>query len=382
MRYLQLMLGGLLILLGSSTLVFAQASRPTVPGGMYDKPYIERFGRGTAVGGYIDMEWEITEDKNTFDQHRFIPFIFSEISDRIHFATEIEFEHGGRVPGDGEIKLEFAALDIQFTDWLTYRSGVILSPLGKFNLVHDSPWNDFVSRPLVNRQLIPTTLSESGMGFHGTLYPSEASVLGYEIYLVNGFDEGVIADTTATGDIAAIQVRGGRGSLKSDNNKSKALVGRIVYSPRLGVEFGGSIHTGKYDDADERALTIGAFDATLQKGPFELLLETAYGSAETSGSSTINQMGYYIQPNFHFGFGLAPGFPESKFTAMARLGWLDYDLDIEGSHTNRYTFGINWRPIEDTAVKIEYMLEADTPVNSSDANDAQGTFFFGTTSYF
>jgi len=369
---------GIVLMLGISISpegINAQDDRPAVPGGMYDKPYIERFGRGTAVGGYIDMEWEITEDKNTFDQHRLIPFIFSEISDRIHFATEIEFEHGGRVPGDGEVKLEYAALDIQFADWLIYRSGVILSPLGKFNLVHDSPWNDFVSRPLVARRLIPTTLSESGMGFHGTIYPSEVSVLGYELYLVNGFNEDIIV---APGQV---RTRGGRGSLASDNNLAKSLVGRVVYSPFLGAEFAGSFHTGAYDDG-ERNLTIGSFDATLQKGSFEVLFESAYSTTEISSSTSVNQFGYYLQPNFHFGFGLVPGFPESKFTGMIRLGRVDYNFDTDGGHTTRYTFGLNWRPKEDTAMKVEYLLEQETPLNASSANDMAGTFFFGTTSYF
>lgn len=386
---------GALVFVGMGLLpeIAAAQDRPAVPGGMYDKPYIERFGRGTAVGGYIDMEWEITEDKNTFDQHRLIPFIFSEISDRIHFATEIEFEHGGRVPGDGEVKLEYAALDIQFADWLTYRSGVILSPLGKFNLVHDSPWNDFVSRPLVDRQLIPTTLSESGMGFHGTMYPSEMSVLGYEVYLVNGFNDKIISDKNFStqgfdndnlSTIDSIRTRKGRGSLASDNNKAKSLVGRVVYSPMLGIEIGGSVHSGVYspDSVESRSISIGTVDATLQKGPFEVLMETAYSTTEITSNTSVNQFGYYLQPNIHFGFGLVPGFPESKFTGMVRLGRVDYNLDADGEHTNRYTFGLNWRPKEDTAVKVEYLLEQDTPLNSTDADDMVGTFFFGTTSYF
>ena len=359
-----------------STHMYAQDDdRPAVPGGMYDKPYIQRMGQSTVIGGYIDMEWEIAEDKNTFDQHRLIPFIFSEITPNVHFATEIEFEHGGRVPGDGEIKLEYAALDISFADWLTYRGGIILAPLGKFNLVHDSPWNDFVSRPLVARQIIPTTLSESGMGFHGTIYPSEISVLGYEIYLVNGFNDGIF---TGSG----IRNRSGRGSLASDNNLGKSVVSRVVYSPFLGFEVGGSFHTGTYDEANERNLTIGAFDATFTRGPFEVLLESALSSAESTDASQLNQWGYYLQPNYHFGFGLLPGFPDSKFTAMVRLGLVDFNSDVDGDHVTRYTFGLNWRPVEDAAVKLEYQVESDTPAGETESNESKGTFFFGFASYF
>ena len=129
------------------------------------------------------------------------------MSERIHVIAEIEFEHGGLVKGssdadsDGEIKLEFATVDIQFSEGFNYRGGVILSPLGLFNLIHDSPLNDFTNRPLLAREMIPTTLSEAGMGFHGVLYPGDELLVGYEIYAVNGFNEAT-----------AGHIRSGRGS--------------------------------------------------------------------------------------------------------------------------------------------------------------------------
>src|SRR3990167_5732413 len=72
----------------------------------YTKPFARRFGRNTYVGGYMDFQFRASEEdsKNGFDQTRFIPFIFSDISDRVKLAAEIEFEHGG-ISGenDGEI---------------------------------------------------------------------------------------------------------------------------------------------------------------------------------------------------------------------------------------------------------------------------------------
>ena len=179
-----------------------------------------------------------------------------------------------------------------------------------------------------------------------------------------------------------VNVRGGRGSLAADNNTAKSVVGRVVYSPLLGVEIGGSVHTGKYDEDNNNRLTIGALDVTVQRGPFELLGEGAFSSVETGGANSIEQIGFYLQPNYHFGFGLIPGFPQSKFTVMGRLGYLDYNSSLDGAHTLRYTAGMNWRPIEDTALKLEYQVEQDTPAGSTSAMDPEGTFFFGITSYF
>ena len=43
---------------------------------------------------------------------------------------------------DGEVKLEYAVMDFRLRDGLNFRGGVVLSPLGRFNLLHDSPLND------------------------------------------------------------------------------------------------------------------------------------------------------------------------------------------------------------------------------------------------
>ena len=112
-------------------------------GGVYTKPFLRRFGRNTYLGGYMDFEFRAPEDEDAahgFTQKRFIPFIYSDISDRVKLATEIEFEFGGVGGGrSGEVILEFGTIDFLVTEWINWRGGYLLTPLGKFNLVHDSP---------------------------------------------------------------------------------------------------------------------------------------------------------------------------------------------------------------------------------------------------
>ena len=314
-------------------------SRPTVPGGIYDKPYIKRAGSGTAIGGYMDHELFWSDDKKTFDQHRFIPFLYGAVSDRIHVTAEIEFEHGGRIPGDGEVKLEFATIDVSFSEAVNYRGGVILSPLGRFNLIHDSPLNDLTNRPLVNREIIPTTLSEAGMGLYGTMYPSESALLGYEIYIVNGFNAA-----------AAARIRSGRGSQKADNNEEKSVVGRVNYSPVLGLDVGLSGHFGAYDDAGDESLTIVAVDGSWNRGAWEAKAE--YANASVGGAPADSRFGYYAQLGYHFLPGAVSVFPNSIFTASARYDFIDLDASDE----TRYTFGLNFRPEEDTTMKLDYEI--------------------------
>ena len=327
----------LAVLCAAASTTFA-ADRPAVQGGVYDKPYLRQTTGGTTVGGYIDHELFWNDKKKTFDQHRFIPFLFSEVSDRIHVTAEIEFEHGGNVGGDGEIKLEFATLDIAFHEAASLRGGVILSPLGRFNLIHDSPLNDLTNRPLMAREIVPTTLSESGMGLFGTFYPSEAAVMGYELYVVNGFDEA-----------AATGLRSGRGSQKRDNNEEKSIVGRLNYSPSLGLDLGGSFHVGAYDDSGEDNLSIFAVDASWNRGPLDMRGE--YATASIDGADEDSRLGYYAQVAYHF----LPGslsFPNSTFTVAAR-----YDhIDLGASDETRTTVGLNFRPEEGTAIKLDYEI--------------------------
>jgi len=345
---------------------------------IYEKPYITGSGNGVAVGGYIDMEFEWPENgTSTFDQHRFIPFITGHISDRVTVSAEIEFEHGGNPEKDGEVKLEYAALDFAMSRGFNFRGGVILSPLGSFNLLHDSPLNDLTARPVVSRQLMPSTLSESGMGVFGTYDVGEEGELDYQVYLVNGFNEGVIKDDTS------LRVRGGRGSQKADNNDNKAFTGRMGYSPRLGTTLGASVHTGAYDADGDHNLTIAAMDARTTFGPLELQGELATVSADVDLTATPgvaeSQLGGYAQANYHILHDtLMQG---SVVTLVARGDWVDYDTDMDGDSHTGLTLGANFRPTEETVFKLDYNWAWTTPVGG-EKGDAEGRFFFSFASYF
>ncbi len=349
----------------------ARAPEGTPPSELYRKPYITRVGRGAAIGGYMDFEFNMLESGATFDQHRFIPFLYSAVTDYLHVSAEIEFEHGGAVAGDaetdGEIAIEYAVTDFSLDEALNARGGVILSPLGRFNLLHDSPLNDLTERPLVDRQIVPTTLSESGLGVFGAFYPNELWTVAYELYAVNGFNQGVIVNPDDP-DAIDLRIREGRGSRKQDNNNHRSIVGRLSVSPSLGTDLGVSLHSGAYDDAGDAGLTIIAFDGQVRRGPVEILGELALASADVprslqdaaakatraDGSArTIaeSQRGGYAQANVHFAAGAWTKFPESIWTAVVRADYVDYDADLGGDDARAITAGLNFRPVEDAAFK-------------------------------
>src|SRR5437899_9362222 len=302
---------------------------------IYAKPFVS--SPRTTVGGYMDLQCRLfSSSKSTgigqpstgagsssFDQQRFVPFFYSDITDRLKVAAELEIEHGIRSKsneGSGtEVSLEFATIDYLIHEKLNFRAGIILLPVGKFNLLHDSPLNDFSDRPLVATAIIPSTLSETGAGFYGTFYPTRLSKLDYELYATQGFNgyDGITPLITAAKGLRDARQRVSTAEDGLDNNNGKAAVGRVAFSPILGVEVGGSGYYGSYDPASKRPLAIWAADWTFQRGPFELIGEAAWvyardNSKDLNGTPFVDPTspaghllpqrmdGYYVQGNYHF----------------------------------------------------------------------------------
>ena len=159
---------------------------------MYAKPFVAT--PKAILGGYADVEYINRAHQGTpssIDVHRFVPFIYGDISEHVKFAAEIEIEHGilesSQTP-HSEVSLEFATLDYLVNEKLNLRGGIILVPLGKFNLLHDAPLRDLTERPLVTQLLYGSVLAETGAGLYGTFYPSARSKLDYELYVTTGYN--------------------------------------------------------------------------------------------------------------------------------------------------------------------------------------------------
>lgn len=348
---------------------------------VYAKPFLS--APKAIVGGYVDVMYHNLSrqnldnpSKHSFGQQRLVPFIYADITDHIKFATEIELERGGtNAPqtgaggtfGDGSIQIEFAQIDYLVNEPINLRAGILLMPVGKFNLLHDSPLNDLVDRPMVSRIIIPSTWFEAGAGIYGSLYPSSQSKLDYEVYAVNGMSQtaGAITDTG---------VRAARGSVSRDRDDNKAVVGRVAFSPMLGIEVGGSGYHSKYSQpagaVEAGYISIYALDWTLQRGPFEVIGESAWSRITNNGTGPGGMQGYYIQGNYHF----MPEFLKkwapshftdaSTFTAVVRWEQVDTDTDnrtlalAQGNRRelDRLTLGLNFRPIEDTVFKFDWQF--------------------------
>jgi len=339
----------------------AAGERPFVEGGAYDKPYLFSLPGRTAIGGYAEAHaaWHradgVTEEGG-FELRRWNLFTSTQVSDFVRIGAELEFEELAE-----EIRLEFAAIDVLIHPAFTLRAGAILAPLGRFNLAHDAPRNEFAERPLVSTEIVGTALTEVGLGGLGVLPLGNAGRVTYEAYAVNGFHDGLIEDSP---DGTRIPL--GRGNAE-DNNASPAFVARVAWSPALGYELGVSGHQGAYNVferdgvavAERDDVSLWALDLEAELAGVRLSGEGVLAAIEVpdglAGVYASSQHGLYVQAVRAWGNGWVRSMPASYFETGARYDAVDFDDDLDGDSVRRFTVGLNFRPTEDTVLKLNYL---------------------------
>ncbi len=259
------------------------------------------------VGGYGSFRFEANDnpaESNTFEFRRFVLTTDARIAPRLSAYLELEFERfrkleiekvlepaeGGltaeqTVEGtnDSEIALEQIWLQYDIQEWLNFRGGGVLVPLGRFNINHDDNRWDLPRRPLVDRgvPVLPATSAwdELGVGFLGDVPITDDVLLNYQAYVVNGvaldFEFEQIAQTRFPEpgkQVIEIELEPSTGTFSKDVKDAKAFTGRVALSPALGHEVAASWYYGRYTPdflANENLWALGG-DWKSVWGPFEL----------------------------------------------------------------------------------------------------------------
>jgi hypothetical protein len=205
----------------------------------------------TRLGGYIEGRWAMEREagaltESGFELTRMALVLATNLHQRVQVTTEVEIEDGGE-----EIELELAQADFAFRRGLGFRAGVLLVPLGKFNLAHDGPRTELPQRPVVATDLLGSALSQPGLGVTGEFLVGAAGRLGYQGYSVTGYGSGILSSD-------GTRLPAGQKNFEDENN-SPAWVGLIECSPGPGHSVALSGYTGAYNvhrveglDVDER----------------------------------------------------------------------------------------------------------------------------------
>lgn len=367
----------------------------------------QKAGRGLSIGGYGELAiGKIPDDGNNIvDAQRVVMYLGYKFTDHIVFNSEIEFEHGSTSSNldgqDGSVSVEFAYLDFLLKDYLNIRGGVLLVPVGVTNVQHEPTTFYGVFRPSVETQIIPSTWRENGIGLHGGLDFERAGSFSYKAFLMNSADSRGFKASNNRG----IRTRGNRSRFND-----VAFVSRLEYSPIPTVKLGGSMYLGNTGQDVTVSNEDSPFDGDRIKGFWQIYEADAqfrWRGLDLRGLITWTFLDDVDEINANLGFtgDESVGSKQFGFYVVAAYNILgemdlqsrylqnlspffrfeDYDTQKDvpaGFERNpendrrEYTFGLDYKPIPNVVVKIDYQfLDNEAGNDNNQVNFGLGYVF-------
>jgi hypothetical protein len=330
-------------------------------------------GESTTVGGYGEVHYTNASGPDTpgeINVRRFVVYLAHTFNEHLAFRSELELEDAKIEGGEegGEVALEQLYLDYLISPAFTLRAGLLLPPVGIVNEIHEPPTFNGVERPLFDRDVLPTTWREIGLGAVGTLPGS--SGLSYRVYLVNGL--------RADGFDAVSGIRGGRQEGKEASFANPSLTGRLEWV-RPGLRLGGSFWYGGSANQDpalgtgsfDNAVALLAADVRYDVGP--LMFRGVFANVSIADAEEINAVygadvgsriaGGYLEGAYNLLSALAPASAQ-RLNAFLRYERYDTQADVptgvirdESLARRITTFGLSYKPVYNVVFKGDYQLQ-------------------------
>ncbi len=316
--------------------------------------------RALSLHGYGELHYNNLDgqggagDKRELDFHRFVLYVGYNYSDRIRFHSEVELEHS--LSGDGkpgEVELEQAFIDIDLCDASTLRAGLFLLPVGLLNETHEPPRFNGVERNSVEKNIIPTTWWEGGVGLHG----ANGSGWNYALYVHSGLA------TSSNGNYA---VRGGRQKVATASAESAAATLALGWRGR-GLAVGAAVQyqedLTQDTDATAGEAWLGEVHLDASRGPVRLRALYAAWALDGAGPESVDadrQSGWYVEPAYRVC---------ENVTLFARYSEWDNQAgsDTTASQKEQWTVGVNWYPHEQVVFKADAQWQ-----NNANGKDQDG----------
>ncbi|HET6578487.1 MAG TPA: hypothetical protein VFG66_09195 [Gemmatimonadales bacterium] len=326
----------------------------------------------TTIGGYGEVHYTNATGPDTpgeVNVRRFVLYLAHSFSERLAFRSELEVEDTKIEGGEegGEVALEQLYLDYTLSPAAIIRAGLVLPPIGIINETHEPPTFNGVERPAFDRDVIPSTWRDIGVGLVGAL-PGSSGV-SYRVYFLNGL--------VASGFSADAGIRGGRQEGKEASFANPSLTGRLEWA-RPGLRLGGSFWYGGSANRDpalgtgtfDNAVALVSADARYDVGPFMFrgvvanvsiadaeLIDAAYGSGVGSRIA-----GGYVEGAYNLLGTLAPASAQ-QLNAFVRHERYNTQAGVPSGVTRDdalarriTTFGLSYKPVYNVVFKGDYQL--------------------------
>lgn len=325
------------------------------------------------IGGYGSFRFEANDIPNSakgFTFRRFVLTTDAKLSDRLRVYSETELERllevevekdasrgaGGvkfaqEVEGNNgaEIGVEQLWLQYDLTRNHAVRGGIILPPLGRFNINHNDDYYDVPRRTLVDRDapVIPVKSAwrEVGAGLIGAFDFGANAKLSYQAYVMSGatlnFNLEHVAQTRVprrSKQETEVEVSLQSGAVDGTQN-ANAFSWRAALSPTLAGEIAVSGYHGKYTPqfmSISEPINAWGLDGQWRFRAFEIEGEGIYSTFGNTRSVAGN-----------FAEAVANSSVETSSAEAARLE-SEIELELKGLARQRYgfwtDFKYHWRP--------------------------------------
>ena len=315
-----------------------------------------------SFGGYGKMDYTNYRDSDktsTLDLYRAILYFGYQFTDDIKFVSEIEWEHGGRESTGGYGIMEQAYLDFKLNNMASLIVGHMIVPVGMVNLYHEPVYFPSVSRPEVEKYIIPSTWHENGAVVHGSI-----SNFDYQVGIMAGLNAG-----------NGTEVR----DMRQSGQKSKAddfgFVARADYKTNVGINIGASIFTG---GAGQDTASLNGVDTTITEihagyNLNKIHLNGLYAQSKVSNASAValnkgeassgKGSGYYVNA----GYDITPEW--MPFVQYEQYNRFDEKFDAtgvlvaSGQDIINTTIGINYKPTPNVVLKANYVIRDNAGID-------------------
>ena len=313
------------------------------------------------ISVFLSLEYAQGQAESPFSWGTFYrPILGLSLANEIN--PKLDFFGQFYVVGEKEVRLDEAWLRLRFSRRFTARVGLYIVPFGYYN-EHSLPFQSLlVQAPLSQEYLYPYRWRDLGGVIEGAW-----GDFGYCLYLGNGLAE---------------QAWLAEGQQFIDNNKNKALGGRVTWNLGKGLEIGYSRHQSRYDDQNQRQVRLGGYHLAWVGESASLIGEYIRASLENpSGFDEGRATGIFVQGSMRL-FGLRPVLSYQKidyhdpyhgpgFTSPFSPG---EGINLE---KKRWSLGLVYPLFQTVYLKFEYDWNiVENGTKKDDAYFLQATFIF------
>ncbi len=296
---------------------------------------------GLSIGGYGELRYQNFDSTadDIFDMHRAVLYIGNKFNDQWVLNTEIELEHVE------ETFVEFAYLDYLHSDALNLRAGLMLTPMGLVNEMHEPSTYLAATRSLTESYVIPSTWRENGMGLLGS-----QGDLAYKVYAMTGMD--------GSGYGGSKGLRGGRQKGAKALAEDIALVASLQWTGIAGLSLGCSAYegaAGQTQGMGDMETTIVEAHAEYRSGAFWGRALVADAQVDERAAGDMDLGGWYVEA----GYDVLADHPDQALFPFARYEDVDTDSTSGGFADTILTLGLHFRPMDQVVIKLDHAAYQD-----------------------